>query len=181
MQKVLCNLLSLLFVKWRMWWNYSLLNHNCTARTAAIECECACIPPTHTQHWDTKRRASGCLVSNKTEKSPREGRECRWGQQAGCEICMQKAPNIVAAVTQKAAPRLAITFIPIISAVSHPIPDIYTLLVNVLVLSICHMLLCLLRRICHKELTFITSLKVSSNFKSACPLPNFGKQNVTRQ
>lgn len=94
---------------------------------------------------------------------------------------MRKAPNKSCGSYTESSPRLAITFIPIISAVSHPIPDIYTLLVNVLVLSICHMLLCLLRRICHKELTFVTSLKVSSNFKNACPHPNFGKQNVTRQ
>lgn len=39
-------------------------------------------------------------------------------------------------------------------------PDIYTLVVNAPVLSICHMLLCLLGRICHKALTSVTSLKV---------------------
>lgn len=50
-------------------------------------------------------------------------------------------------------------------------PDIYTLLVTALVLLIGHMLLHLLGRICHKELTFVTSLKVLVISKMSAPAP----------
>lgn len=78
----------------------------------------------------------------------------------GVKYACKKLQTRVAAVTAESSPRLAITFIPIISTASHPKPDAYTLVVNAPILSICHRLLCLLGRICHKELTFVTHLKV---------------------
>lgn len=119
--------------------------------------------------------ADGCLVSNKTEKSPRVGREWQHRRLAGCKIHMQRAPNKSCSSYTESSPRLAITFIPIISAVSHPMPDICPLLVNASILSICHMLLCLLGRLCHQELTSITSLKVRVHFEKACLHLNLGK------
>lgn len=50
-------------------------------------------------------------------------------------------------------------------------PDIHTLGVNAPVLSICHVLLCLMGRVCHKELTFETSLKVLVISKMPTPTP----------
>ena len=90
----------------------------------------------------------------------------------------KKLQTRVAAVTAHSSPRLAITFTPIISAASHPMPDIYTPVVNAPILTICHMLLCLLGRICHKELIVVTSLKVPVNFRNACLHPSFGKQTI---
>lgn len=78
----------------------------------------------------------------------------------GVKYACTKLQTRVTAVTAESSPRLAVIFTPIISAASHPVPDINILVVNVLILSICHMLLCLLGRLCHKELTFITNLKV---------------------
>lgn len=166
-----------------MWSNYSLLNHNCIAPTIATEGEWACIPPTQTWHWDTKRMEAGYLVSNKTESSPRQGREGqpgrlagRGGEGGGRGVCVHYAyakssRQRVAAVTAHSSPKLAITFTPIISAASHPMPDIYTPVVNAPILTICHMLLCLLGRICHKELIVVTSLKVLVISKMPVSIP----------
>lgn len=44
----------------------------------------------------------------------------------GVIYACKKLQTRLAAVKAESSPRLAITFIPIISAISHPMPDIYT-------------------------------------------------------
>lgn len=60
----------------------------------------------------------------------------------GVKFASKKLQTRVAAIPAESSPRLAITFIPIISAVSHPMRDIHTLVVNAPIISICHTLLC---------------------------------------
>lgn len=148
-----------------------LINHKSIAPKLQMN---VCVPPTHTHHWDTKRMESGCLVANKTEKYPREGRECQWERLPGNVIyACEKLQTRFAAVKAESSPRLAVTFIPIISAISHPMPDIYTHSCECPTLSICLTLLCLPGKICHKERTFVTSLKVLGISKMPASTPTW--------
>lgn len=84
-------------------------------------------------------------------------------------MCMQRDPTQSSSSSTDSSRRLAVTFILIISAVSHPVLDIHTLLVNAPILSMCHMLSCLLERRYYKELTAVTSLKVGVISKLPVP------------
>lgn len=92
----------------------------------------------------------------------------------------RKLQTRLAAVKAESSPRLAVTLIPIISAVSHPMPDTYTRLRMPDPINMSHVSMSSGENMSQRT-GICNKFKGSSNFKYACLHPNLGKRNITRQ
>lgn len=85
---------------------------------------CTCLSQIHTEtsrEWNL----TALFLTKQRNIQEREDNSSEEGWQ-GCNICMEKAPNKSCGSYSREQPQAGNNFHPIISAVSHPRPDVHT-------------------------------------------------------